>query len=71
MKALFQWPAPLVHLLNATTKMRFEILFVMLVGAIVFPFSFGIQCLHENEKTRKVFWELYSADVMRGTGYYS
>ena len=28
-------------------------LFVMLIGAIVFPFALGIQCLPENEKTTK------------------
>ena len=50
----FQWPV--IQLLNTTTRMLFEILFVMLIGAIVFPFALGIQCLHENEKNRKVFW---------------
>ena len=41
------------HLLNKTTRMPFEILLVMLIGAIVFPFALGIHCLHENEKTAK------------------
>ena len=43
----------LIYLLNTTTRMLFEMLFVMLIGAIVFPFALGIQCLHENEKTAK------------------
>ena len=47
------WPAPLIHLLNTTTRMLFEILFVMLIGAIVFLFALGIQCMHESEKTAK------------------
>ena len=44
---------PLIHLLNSTTRMPFEILFVMLIGTIVFPFALGIQCLHEIEKADK------------------
>ena len=52
----FNGPVPLIHLLNTTTRMLFEILFVMLIGAIDFPFTLGIQCLHGNEKNRKVFW---------------
>ena len=36
-----------------TTRIPFEILFVVLIGAIVFPFALGIQYLHENEKTAK------------------
>ena len=47
----------------------FRNFFVMLIGGIVFPFALGIQCLHENEKNRKVFWELYSADVVRGSSH--
>ena len=48
-----QWPIPVVHQLNTTTRMPFEILFVMLMREIVSPFTLGIQCLHENEKTAK------------------
>ena len=33
--------------------MPFEIMFVMLIGAIVSPFALAIQCLHENENTAK------------------
>ena len=42
-----------MRLLNTTTRMPFKILFVMLIGAIVFQFALGIQSLHENEKTAK------------------
>ena len=35
--------------------MPFEILFVMLIEAIVFSFALGIQFLHDNEKTVKYF----------------
>ena len=31
----------------------FRNLFAVLIGATVFPFALGIQCLHENEKTAK------------------
>ena len=48
-----QWPLPLIQLLNTATRMPFETLFVMLIGAIVFPFALGIQCLHENENTAR------------------
>ena len=44
-------PLIYMHLLNTTTRIPFEILFVMLIGATVI--RFGIQCLHENEKTAK------------------
>ena len=44
---------PSIHLLNKTTRLTFGILFVMLIGAIVFPFAFGIQCVNENEKIGK------------------
>ena len=43
----------LVHLLNTTTRMPFKILFVMLIGLIVFAFDLEVQCLHENEITAK------------------
>ena len=46
-------PVPFIHQLNTTTRMPFEILFVMLIEAIVSPFALGVQCLHENEKTAK------------------
>ena len=46
---------PLIHLLSTTTRMPIEILSVMLIGVIVFPFALGIQSFHENEKTA-VFW---------------
>lgn len=41
------------HLVKTATRVPFQILFVMLVGAIVFPFPLSIQCLHENENTAK------------------
>ena len=50
-----EWPVPIILLLNITTRMPFEILFVMLIGAVAFPFALGIQRLHENEITCKVF----------------
>ena len=34
-----QQPVPLVYPLNTTTRMPFEILFIILIGAIVFPFT--------------------------------
>ena len=49
----FEWLAPLIDLLNTTTRMLFEILFVMLIRAIVFPRALGIKCFHENENTPK------------------
>ena len=52
---ILQWTVPVIHLLNTSTRMPFEILFVMLIRAIIFPFILGIQCLHENEKIT-VFW---------------
>ena len=52
-KFLINGLVPLIHLLNTTTRMSFEILFVTLIGAIVFAFSSGIQCLDENEKSAK------------------
>ena len=55
-----KWLVVLIHLLNTTTRMPFEILFVMLIGAIVFPFALGIQRLHENEKPAK-----YSGDCIQ------
>ena len=42
---------PYTHVLNKTTRMPFEILFVTLVGATAFPPVLGVQCLHESEKT--------------------
>ena len=51
-----EWPVPLIHQLNTTTRMLFEILFVMLIEAIVILFALGVHCLHENEKNNKVFW---------------
>ena len=48
-----EWLVPLIHLLNTSTRMPFEILFVMLIEAIVILFAFGVQCLHENENTAK------------------
>ena len=48
-----QWPVSLIHLLNTTTRTPFEILFAMLMAAIVFPFALWIPCLHKNEKTAK------------------
>ena len=41
--------------------------FVMLIGTIVFPFTSGIQCLHENEKKSVLVSLLSSVDVIRGT----
>ena len=32
--SMFVWPVPFIHLLNTTTRMPFEILFVMLIGAM-------------------------------------
>ena len=46
-----QWLVLLTHLLNTTTGMPYEMLFVMLIGAIVFPFALGIQRLYKNEMT--------------------
>ena len=34
-----QQPVPNIYLLNSTTRMPFEILFTLLIGAIVFPFA--------------------------------
>ena len=48
-----QRPVLFIHLLNITIRVPFEILFVLLIGAIVFTFALGIQCLHENVKTAK------------------
>ena len=45
----------LIHLLNRTVRMPFEILFVMLIRTIDFPFALGIQSMHENAKNREVF----------------
>ena len=56
-----QW-LPFIHLLNTTTRIPFEIVFVALIGAIVFPFASGTRCLHENEKTAK-----YSGSCIRLT----
>ena len=50
-----QWPALLIHLLNTTTRMPFEILFVMLIRATVSLFALGIQCLHNNARAPKYF----------------
>ena len=47
------WPVPLIHLLNTTTRIPFEVLFATLIEAIVFLFALGIQCLDENETTAK------------------
>ena len=49
-----------IHLLNTTTRMLFEIWFVMLIGIIVFPFALGIQCLHENEKLQSILVVVFS-----------
>ena len=35
--------------------MLFEISIIILIGAVVFSSSLGIQCLHENGKSRKYF----------------
>ena len=51
--SLAQWPVSLTQMLNTTTRKPFEILFVMLTVAIVFPFALGTGCLHENEKAAK------------------
>ena len=48
-----KWLVPVIHLLNTTTRMPFEMLFVMLIGATFFTFTLGIQCLYENEITAK------------------
>ena len=51
----------LIHQLNTTTRIPFEISFVMLIGKIVFPSALGIQCLHENEKKlRSIVVVVYS-----------
>ena len=42
-----------MHLLNITTGMPFEIIFAILIGAIIFPFALGTHCLHENRKNEK------------------
>ena len=47
------WLVLLIHLLNSTARMPFDILLVMLIGANVFPLALGIQCLYENKKTVK------------------
>ena len=38
---------------HTTNRMPFEILFVMLIRAVVCAFALGIQCLYKNEKTVK------------------
>ena len=48
-KGFKKWPIPFVHQLNTTSRIRLEILFVMLIGAIVLPFTLGNQCLLENK----------------------
>ena len=35
--------------------MLFEVLHEMIIGAVVFPYALGIQCLYENEKTATNF----------------
>ena len=47
---VYQWLVAFIHLLNTTTRMPSEILFVMLIKAVVFPFALEIRLLHENEK---------------------
>ena len=52
--------ASLIHLLNTPTRMPFEILFGMLMGAIIFPLALGIQWLHENEKPQRFLVVVFS-----------
>ena len=43
------WQVPLIYLLNTTTRLPFEILFVTLIRAMAFPFDLEIQYLHDFE----------------------